>query len=110
MTHHCHARGCTTRCPPEHLMCGRHWRKVPRRIQRLVWAHYRPGQCDDKRPSAEWHEAADAAIAAVAVKEGCPLGKLTIKQVAALRKHAPDLAPLAEEAEKQTTLPGFEDP
>lgn len=54
---------------PEMLMCLRHWRMVPRAIQRQVWATYRPGQCDDKNPSEAWHAAADAAIAAVAAKE-----------------------------------------
>jgi len=67
--HHCHARGCATSCPPEHLMCARHWRMVPSDLQRAVWATYRPGQCDDKRPSAAWHAAADAAIAHVAERE-----------------------------------------
>lgn len=71
--HHCHALGCDTRCKPEFLMCPNHWRMVPFKLQRLVWAHYRPGQCDDKRPSAEWMQAADAAIAAVALKEGRPV-------------------------------------
>jgi len=51
-------------------MCGRHWRMVPRLNQSLVWKYYRTGQCDDKQPSAEWHAAADLAIAAVALKEG----------------------------------------
>lgn len=51
------------------LMCLKHWRMVPRDIQRRVWSTYRPGQCDDKQPSESWHEAADAAIAAVATKE-----------------------------------------
>lgn len=51
-------------------MCFRHWKIVPREIQRLVWRHYRPGQCDDKNPSEEWHQAADAAIRAVARAEG----------------------------------------
>lgn len=69
MSHHCHARGCATPCKPEMLMCLKHWRMVPRKLQRAVWATYRPGQCDDKQPSVEWHEAADAAIAAVAAKE-----------------------------------------
>lgn len=67
--HHCHARGCSTPTKPEMLMCFKHWRMVPRDLQRAVWATYRPGQCDDKRPSPEWHAAADAAIAAVAQKE-----------------------------------------
>lgn len=68
--HTCHARNCTRTCAPERLMCLDHWRMVPRDIQRSVWASYRPGQCDDKRPSTEWHVAADAAIAAVAIREG----------------------------------------
>ena len=51
-------------------MCPKHWRRVPKKIQRQVWATYRDGQCDDMKPSAEWHLAADAAICAVALKEG----------------------------------------
>lgn len=69
MTHHCHARGCKKSCPPERLMCLAHWRKVPKDLQRAIWATYRPGQCDDRRPSDAWFAAADAAIAAVANAE-----------------------------------------
>lgn len=68
--HHCHARGCRTAVKPELLMCLRHWRQVPKPLQQAVWRTYRPGQCDDKRPSMAWHEAADAAIAFVAQLEG----------------------------------------
>ena len=46
-------------------MCRRHWSMVPAGLQRDVWAAYRPGQCDDKRPSETWFAAADAAIKAV---------------------------------------------
>lgn len=70
MGHHCHARGCTKEVKPELLMCLRHWKMVPKPLQLEVWKHYRPGQCDDKNPSEAWHKAADAAIAAVAAKEG----------------------------------------
>lgn len=70
--HHCHARNCGVATKPEMLMCFRHWRMVPRDLQRRVWATYRDGQCDDKQPSREWHAAADAAIAAVAEKESRP--------------------------------------
>lgn len=73
MSHTCHARDCQTPVKPELLMCYRHWQRVPHDIKRAVWAHYRPGQCDDKRPSAEWHEVADAAIGYVAWLEGKPL-------------------------------------
>lgn len=63
--HRCHALGCVRPCRPEHLMCRAHWARVPKPLQAAVWATYREGQCDDKRPSAEWHTAADEAIAAV---------------------------------------------
>ena len=67
--HRCHARRCDAHCQPEHLMCAKHWRMVPKKLQEAVWATYRPGQCDDMRPSQAWHEAASAAIAAVYEKE-----------------------------------------
>lgn len=50
-------------------MCRRHWLMVPAELKTRVWATYRPGQADDKRPSVEWLLAADAAIAAVAALE-----------------------------------------
>lgn len=60
--HHCHVPGCDTRTKPELLMCGPHWKLVPKDLQRAVWRHYRPGQCVDMKTSAEWREAARAAI------------------------------------------------
>lgn len=82
MAHRCHALGCQVTVPPEMLMCKRHWFSVPHNIRRAVWTHYRPGQCDDKRPSREWHRAADAAIGAVAKKEGRPLLKEMVEALA----------------------------
>lgn len=67
--HRCHARNCLEIVKPEMLMCYKHWRMVPKKIQVLVWKYYRPGQCDDKRPSKEWMKYADMAIDAVAEKE-----------------------------------------
>lgn len=84
MSHLCHARGCPFQVKPELLMCLRHWHMVPRKLQRAVWLHYRAGQCDDKRPSAEWHEAASAAIGYVALAEG---QKVTRAEVRALVVH-----------------------
>ena len=69
MSHTCHARGCEVPVRPTLLMCASHWRAVPLKVQREVWQTYRPGQCDDKRPSAEWHDAASAAIGYVAIRE-----------------------------------------
>lgn len=69
--HTCHAKGCTTNCKPEYLMCPKHWRMVPKYYQSLVWRYYQQGQCEGKPiPSGEWHAAADLAIGAVAFKEG----------------------------------------
>lgn len=70
MSHTCHARGCKRAVPPELLMCRAHWFQVPHAIQRAVYDTYREGQCDDKRPSAAWHESASAAIGYVALIEG----------------------------------------
>lgn len=70
MGHTCHARGCKISCAPKFLMCPRHWKMVDFNLQREVWRTYRPGQEVDKRPSEEWHKAADAAIECVAKKEG----------------------------------------
>lgn len=72
ITHHCHAKGCGTEVPPRMLMCLKHWRLVPKDLQRRVWATYREGQEEDKRPSREWHTAADAAITAVWEHENPP--------------------------------------
>lgn len=68
--HTCHARGCNTYCAPKYLMCRKHWRMVPAKIQRKVWKHYRPFQEIDKQPSEKWLKWANRAIEAVAEKEG----------------------------------------
>lgn len=67
--HHCHAWGCSVSTSPEMLMCRRHWFMVPKSLRDRVWAAYRSGQCEDKRPSDEWHRAADEAIKSVYTKE-----------------------------------------
>jgi hypothetical protein len=82
VTHHCHAHGCQVPTRPELLMCRRHWFMVPRPLQQAVYATYRRGQCDDKRPSREWFEAAAAAIGFVVIKENHP--GLTVGEAKAL--------------------------
>lgn len=67
--HHCHAKGCKTKVPPEMLMCKDHWGMVPRSIQKRVWAHYRPGQCEDMKVTKDWLKAAQEAIQAVVEAE-----------------------------------------
>jgi hypothetical protein len=63
--HLCHAKGCKTPVPPRLLMCGKHWRLVPRPLQQAVWRHYRPGQEVDKEPTGAYLDAAQMAIEAV---------------------------------------------
>ena len=70
MNHFCHATGCNKPVPSKLLMCLRHWRMVPRDIQRSVWRHYRPGQEIDKCPTHEYLEVMKQAIDAVARVEG----------------------------------------
>lgn len=68
--HTCHAVGCGRAVPPRLVMCNRHWRMVPRQLQREVWRHYRKGQEIDKRPTLAYLIAQRAAVNAVAVSEG----------------------------------------
>jgi hypothetical protein len=80
MTKHlCHARECRTPVPPVMLMCRDHWEMVPGRLKKMVLENYRHGQCDDKRVSKAWLEAADAAIGWIALKEGKPLTKVEVR-------------------------------
>lgn len=87
--HRCHAHFCMAHCEPERLMCMRHWRMVPPALQQDVWKHYREGQCEDMRPSSDWHKAADKAIRFVydleqeiySPKDGrAPLHAITVRQ------------------------------
>lgn len=88
--HRCHAQFCGTPCPPEQLMCSRHWNMVPKPIQDAVWRTYRSGQCDDKNPSREWLAAASKAVMHVReIEEGmvvpgrdgkAPLWAITVRQ------------------------------
>ena len=70
MAHECHAIECHTPVPPSRLMCLKHWRMVPRAIQKRVWAEYRPGQEVDKQPTTEYLRIMQMAINAVAIREG----------------------------------------
>lgn len=70
MIHTCHAKGCNKAVAPKYLMCGRHWSMVPKPQQAEIWRHYRPGQEEDKRPSAAYVTVMKAAIDAVDLAEG----------------------------------------
>lgn len=68
--HICHATGCNVPVAPKMLMCPKHWRMVPRFLQKDVWATYVPGQEIRKDPTDEYMEAQQAAVQAVEKKEG----------------------------------------
>ena len=64
--HVCHVPYCHTTVKPTLLMCPMHWAKVPSSLKAAVTEAYRKGQCDDRKPSREWFEAARAAVGSVA--------------------------------------------
>ena len=70
MSHHCHATGCKVAVPPERFVCLRHWRMLPKAMQKAIWDNYRVGQCDDMQPSKSYCEAAKAAVIYLANKDG----------------------------------------
>ncbi len=68
MIHVCHAIGCNVQVRPQLLMCLKHWRLIPRDLQRAVWAAYVPGQEIRKDPTDEYLDVQRAAVEAVARK------------------------------------------
>ncbi len=60
--HTCHAPGCQRAVPPRMFACRGHWFSLPKRLRDAIWATYRPGQEADKRPSAAYLAAAQAAV------------------------------------------------
>lgn len=61
--HGCHWPGCDKKVPPAMWGCRHHWFSLPKPIRDEIWKTYRPGQELDKRPSAEYMKAAEAARA-----------------------------------------------
>lgn len=68
--HLCHAMACKIPVDPSLLMCGPHWKRVPKSFQARLWRWYIPGQEIRKDPTMEYLKAAEACIHAVALKEG----------------------------------------
>jgi hypothetical protein len=67
--HPCAAAPCKKQIEDRQAMCLRHWRMVPKIIQRRIWALYKPGQTA-ATASDDYMEALDAGIAAVREREG----------------------------------------
>lgn len=66
--HACHAHGCQKAVPPRMFMCLAHWRKVRKPLQDAIWREYRPGQENDKSPSARYMAVQRRAVAEVAFR------------------------------------------
>ena len=64
--HECHAKGCTRQVPPALFMCAKHWKMVPKEIQRRVWQAYQVGQeRGDVLPTREYIAVQREAVEAV---------------------------------------------
>lgn len=72
--HVCHATRCNVKVPPKMLMCLKHWKMVPRALQREVWAAYVPGQEIRKDPTDQYLEVQRRAVEAVERREGIGRG------------------------------------
>jgi len=70
MSHQCHATACARSAPPAMFMCAAHWYALPWPMRTKIWRTYRPGQEEDKRPSAAYCKAAKQAVCWLAAKEG----------------------------------------
>mgnify|MGYP000482234381 CR=1 FL=1 len=68
--HTCHAVGCRVVVAPKLLFCLRHWRLVPKAMQRRVWAAYVPGQEVRKDPTQAYLDVQREVVAYVAALEG----------------------------------------
>lgn len=82
MKHTCHAVKCKVQVPPRMLMCLKHWRMVPPALQKAVWREYREGQEVRKDPTDKYLEVMNAAIDAVAEKEGHLVKNVIEKNIA----------------------------
>ena len=58
--HTCHWPGCPRVVSPSMWGCREHWFRLPRHLRDRIWSAYRPGQETDKKPSAEYMQAARA--------------------------------------------------
>lgn len=68
--HVCHAEGCAVEVPRRIFMCPRHWRMLPRALQRLIYSTYTPGQENHlERVTTDYLDVAMVSVNVVAVLE-----------------------------------------
>ena len=97
--HDCHALNCKTDVPPRMHMCAKHWRMVPKPLQRALWAAYKPGQERRMDPSATYLRAAAACVRAVAEAEGQPADEIDF-EVGLYETWAEMIEPVAAEGDE----------
>lgn len=60
--HECFVPSCKASIPVSFLMCFKHWKMVPKDLQRAVWRHFKDGQqFDHGKISGDYVDAARAA-------------------------------------------------
>lgn len=97
MPHTCHLRGCSSRCPPRHLYCGKHWAMVPKADQRQVYATVRQrGRHVDKTWAPRWRAQAEAEAAVL--RSSTP--NTRIGSPRSWRTNSPSLTPWREKREQ----------
>jgi hypothetical protein len=64
--HTCHWTGCRQRVAPAVWGCKKHWYMLPDHLRAEIWAAFRPGQEQDKRPSPRYRQAAKTVEAWIA--------------------------------------------
>ena len=68
MRHTCHAHDCGKAVPARMFMCREHWYQLRKPMRDAIWREYRPGQENDKRPSARYMAVQRRAVGEVAFK------------------------------------------
>lgn len=61
-SHACHCPHCKTKVHPRMFGCKSCWFFLPQNMRDTIWATYKPGQEITKTPSAEYIQAARAAV------------------------------------------------
>lgn len=103
MSHVCHAVGCNTPVAAILFMCTKHWYKLPKVYQKVIWHYYRPGQEIDKEPTLDYIAVAFAGIACVALQEGRTPPRFVPEAVETAQR-AHETVPLVSEEPNQAPI------
>lgn len=85
-------------------MCSSHWAKLRQPIKDAIWREYRPGQEQDKKPSARYMSVQRLAVASLIFK---PNDELAVATAAPYIEHALMWRKIAVESDKGDPLAGL---